>query len=74
MNRTVGMSLPEDDIRFLDAYAANRAMPTRSAALQQAIRLLRAMESGDEYAAAWEERSRSGDEPGPAVSGEPPVL
>lgn len=57
----VSVSLPEDDVRFLDAFAEEQGLDSRSAALQRAVRLLRTAELGSAYAAAWEEWSASGD-------------
>ena len=51
----VSVSLPDDDVRYLDAYARERGLDSRSAALQQAVRLLRTGELGAAYEAAWEE-------------------
>lgn len=51
----VSVSLPEDDVRFLDEYADQRGLDSRSAALQRAVRLLRSAELGAAYEAAWEE-------------------
>ena len=58
----VSVSLPEDDVRFLDSFAEEQGLDSRSAALQRAVRLLRTAELGSAYAAAWEEWSASGDE------------
>lgn len=58
----VSVSLPDEDVEFLDAYAATRGIPSRSAALHRAIRLLRASELGPDYEAAWAEWSRTDDE------------
>jgi Arc/MetJ-type ribon-helix-helix transcriptional regulator len=58
------VSLPDDDVRFLDEYAAAHAFPSRSAALQQAIRALRLSELHDAYSAAWQEWE-DGDGAGP---------
>lgn len=57
----VSVSLPDEDVEFLDQYAAARGVPSRSAALQRAVRLLRASELGADYEAAWEEWAESGD-------------
>lgn len=57
----VTVSLPSDDIAFLDAYASKRGLDSRSAAVQRAIRLLRTAELGDDYAEAWQEWATSGD-------------
>lgn len=51
----VSVSLPGEDIEFLDKYATERGLESRSAALQQAVRLLRTGELGAAYAAAWDE-------------------
>jgi len=46
----VSVSLPNDDIEFLDAYARSRGFGSRSAVLHRAVGLLRAAELGDAYA------------------------
>ena len=51
------MSLPDDDVEFLDRYAATRGIDSRSAAVQKAVRLLRASELGAAYEDAWSEWS-----------------
>ncbi len=51
----VSVSLPEDDVDFLDRYTEAHQIASRSAALQRAIRLLRASELTDAYAAAFTE-------------------
>lgn len=57
----LSVSLTGEDVEFLDAYAAAHAFPSRSAALQQAIRVLRLSELDDAYGAAWAEWGESGD-------------
>jgi Arc/MetJ-type ribon-helix-helix transcriptional regulator len=57
----VSVSLPGDDVEYLDRFAAEHEMPSRSAALQEAVRRLRAAELGEAYAAAWEDWADSGD-------------
>lgn len=57
----VSVSLPSDDIAFLDAYASERGLDSRSAAVQRAIRLLRTAELGAAYAEAWQEWVSSGE-------------
>jgi Arc/MetJ-type ribon-helix-helix transcriptional regulator len=49
----VSVSLPEDDIEFLDAYADSKGIASRSAVLHKAVRLLRAAELGAAYEDAW---------------------
>ena len=51
----LSVSLPEDDIAFLDEYTTSHGVPSRSAALQQAVALLRAHELSGSYADAWAE-------------------
>ena len=53
----LSVSIPDDDVRFLDAQAAERGM-SRSAVLQQAVALLRSRQLGTEYAAAWDDWDR----------------
>jgi Arc/MetJ-type ribon-helix-helix transcriptional regulator len=57
----VSMSLPQEDVEFLDAYAQTRGYPSRSAVLHQAVRLLRAAELSDAYAEAWTEWATTGE-------------
>ncbi len=57
----VSVSLPENDIRFLDDFAAVHGLDSRSAALQRAVRLLRAMSLSEDYASAWAEWNSSSD-------------
>lgn len=51
----LSVSLPEEDVAFLDEYARNVGARSRSAIIQRAVRLLRATELGPAYAQAWEE-------------------
>ena len=57
----VSVSLPGEDVEFLDAYADAHSFPSRSAVVQQAIRALRLGELSDAYAPAWEEWASSGE-------------
>ena len=57
----VSVSLPDEDVDYLDAYAQHRGLQSRSAALQKAVRLLRASELGAAYEDAWTEWSGSED-------------
>lgn len=47
------MSLPDADVEYLDAYVQAQGLDSRSAALQKAVRLLRASELGTAYEDAW---------------------
>jgi Arc/MetJ-type ribon-helix-helix transcriptional regulator len=51
----LSVSLPEDDVAFLDRYAESQGMTSRSAAVHRAVRLLRASELGAAYEDAWSE-------------------
>ncbi len=55
------MSLPGDDVQFLDEYAKEQGLDSRSAALQRAVRLLRTAELGASYEGAWEAWAAGGD-------------
>ena len=46
----------------LDEYARTAGLPSRSAALQRAIGLLRTPGLEDDYAAAWDEWESSGEQ------------
>lgn len=49
----LSVSLPEEDIAFLDAYAEAQGIGSRSAVLHKAVRALRASELGADYEDAW---------------------
>ena len=51
----LSVSLPDEDVEFLDRYAASQGMASRSAAVHKAVRLLRASELGPAYEDAWAE-------------------
>jgi Arc/MetJ-type ribon-helix-helix transcriptional regulator len=53
----LSVSLSEDDVALLDAYVRERGLPSRSAALQRAVRLLRHRRLDEEYAVAIDEWS-----------------
>ena len=57
----VSVSLPEEDIEFLDTYARSVGARSRSAVVQRAVHLLRATELGPAYAQAWQEWEAGGD-------------
>jgi Arc/MetJ-type ribon-helix-helix transcriptional regulator len=58
----VSVSLPGDDVRFLDDYAREQGLDSRSAALQRAVRLLRTAELAALYEAAWDEWATTGED------------
>jgi Arc/MetJ-type ribon-helix-helix transcriptional regulator len=51
----LSVSLPDEDVKFLDAYAEQVGIESRSAVVHRAVRLLQASELGPAYQAAWEE-------------------
>jgi hypothetical protein len=57
----LSISLSDDDVAILDEYAHSTGLPSRSAAVHHAVRLLRLPELGNDYAAAWQEWDASGD-------------
>ena len=58
----LSVSLPDEDIEFLDEYAKAQGIPTRSAVMQKAVRLLRSSTLGPSYEDAWREWSDEGDD------------
>lgn len=57
----LSVSLSPSDVEALDRYARSAGLGSRSAAIQQAIKLLGDPELEDAYAAAWQEWDDSGD-------------
>ncbi len=57
----LSVSLSGGDVEFIDRYAAEHAVESRSGVVQRAVGLLRASELGDDYAAAWDEWEASED-------------
>ncbi len=57
----LSVSLPDADVEYLDAYAQIQGLDSRSAALQKAVRLLRASELGVAYEDAWSDWVESED-------------
>jgi Arc/MetJ-type ribon-helix-helix transcriptional regulator len=51
----LSVSIPDPDVEFIDTYAAEHGVDSRSGVVQRAVALLRASELGDAYAAAWDE-------------------
>jgi Arc/MetJ-type ribon-helix-helix transcriptional regulator len=58
----VSVSLPEEDVDFLDRYAKREGYESRSAVVHKAVRLLRASGLGAAYEEAWREWAASGEE------------
>ncbi len=57
----LSVSLSDEDVALLDDYARTSGLPSRSAALQHAVRLLRHADLDEDYAAAWNEWESSGE-------------
>lgn len=57
----ISVSIPDDDVTFVDSLASRGAYASRSAAVQAAIRLLRDRQDIDSYAAAWDEWESTDD-------------
>jgi Arc/MetJ-type ribon-helix-helix transcriptional regulator len=70
----VSVSLPDEDVAFLDAYVESQGIESRSAALHKAVKLLRTNQLADDYedafrswadedeAAAWESVTGDGQD------------
>jgi Arc/MetJ-type ribon-helix-helix transcriptional regulator len=57
----ISVSLPEEDVEFLDSYAASEGYESRSAVVHTAVRMLRSSKLGTAYANAWDEWEESGE-------------
>jgi len=57
----ISVSLTEEDVRLLDEHAIRSGLPSRSAAVHDAVRLLRQVELEADYADAWTEWESSAD-------------
>lgn len=51
----MSISLPDPDVDFIDAYADEQGIVSRSAVLQRAVALLRASQLTSAYEDAWDE-------------------
>ncbi len=57
----LSVSIPDQDVEFIDVYASAHGVETRSGVVQRALTLLRTTELGEDYAAAWAEWAVSED-------------
>jgi Arc/MetJ-type ribon-helix-helix transcriptional regulator len=57
----LSVSLPDEDVNFLDKCVAQGGTSSRSSVIHQAIGLLRTASMEDAYAAAFQEWGASGD-------------
>ena len=55
----LSVSLPDGDVEFIDRYANEHEVGSRSAVVHRALALLRSIEIGADYAAAWDEWASS---------------
>jgi Arc/MetJ-type ribon-helix-helix transcriptional regulator len=51
----ISVSLPEEDIRFIDEYGAQANVSSRSAVIHEAVTVLRSASMEAAYTAAWDE-------------------
>jgi hypothetical protein len=58
----LSVSVPEEDVKVLDTFVRTAGLPSRSAGVQHAIRLLRLPDLEQDYAAAWEDWESSGEQ------------
>ena len=58
----LSISLPDEDVAVLDEFARTAGLPSRSAAVHHAVRMLRLPDLEQDYAAAWQEWETSGEE------------
>ena len=57
----ISVSLPDEDVEFLDSYAQSHGYESRSAVVHTAVRMLSSSKLGDAYADAWLEWEESDD-------------
>ena len=57
----VSVSLPDDDVEFLDSYARDQGAQSRSAVLHKAVGLLRASQLANAYEEDWDSWESSDD-------------
>jgi Arc/MetJ-type ribon-helix-helix transcriptional regulator len=55
----LSVSLSDKDVEFIDQYATEHGVESRSGVVQRAVWQLRATELGDDYTAAWDEWNSS---------------
>lgn len=57
----LSVSLPDDDVAILDEYVRTSGLPSRSAAVSKAVRMLRLPDLESAYESAWTEWESPGD-------------
>jgi Arc/MetJ-type ribon-helix-helix transcriptional regulator len=58
----LSVSLPDEDVEIVDQYARSAGLPSRSAVIKYAVRLLRLPDLEEDYAAAWDDWQSSGEQ------------
>ena len=58
----LSISLSDEDVEFIDAWAEQAGLSSRSAVVQQALARLRASDMLGDYADAWDEWQAEGDD------------
>ncbi|WP_029117746.1 ribbon-helix-helix domain-containing protein [Mycobacterium sp. URHB0044] len=58
----LSVSLSDEDVEVLDHYVERVGLPSRSAGVQRAIRMLRFPALENDYDEAWSEFASAGDE------------
>lgn len=53
----LSVSVRDEDVEFIDRYAGEHGVASRSGVVQRALALLRSAELSGDYAAAWQEWS-----------------
>ncbi len=66
----LSVSLSEEDVAVIDAYVISAGLPSRSAAIQRAVQMLRYPALEDDYAHAWEQWSGSDEDAWEGASGD----
>ncbi|GAA3459119.1 MULTISPECIES: ribbon-helix-helix domain-containing protein [Saccharothrix] len=57
----ISVSLPEEDVEFVDRYLRQHHSPSRSSVIHQAIAMLREAGLENAYAGAWDEWETGGE-------------
>ena len=68
MSMKLSVSIPDQDVKFLDDYVVSQGLTSRSAAIHKAVRLLHASSLGSDYESAWSEWAESDTEAWDATS------
>ena len=58
----LSVSLSDEDVAVLDAYVEQAGLPSRSAGVQRAVRMLRHPALEDDYDRAWTEWATAGQD------------